>query len=485
MSVGKGSLFAALFLLTACGGGGAEGHEGTTPGANGPDRVVSEEAAEEFEGGNALFARYEQQGWNEQRCNETVERFTEAAEAQEGGLAEGFYMAGLVASRCNNLQQAQALYERAVQVNPRFCRARAAIGLAHMEAGREQPAAAAFQEAIRQDAQCTEAYVNLATIQRRQGGAQVREALNNLRRALAIDSNYLPAFNQMALLYLEQAEQAAASAPPPERERGGRGNNSDEAQGPSQNQQMLDLAGVVCRQAQLIDGNYAPIYNTWGLVFVKKGEIRRALEMFARALSLDDDMFEAHMNFGQITLSFRGYEDARNSFTRAVALQPRNYDAHIGLGVALRGLTQVAEAEEQYNAAIQLDGNRPEAYYNLGVLYQDYRQGSIEDLNRAKAFFQQFLQKAGNRPQLATTVQSVTRTCQGQGNNRGRRRRRAAASTACRNGRIPNIDQAIEAQRMMADAARNNPTPPPEENTPAPPPNGGNGNGGNGGGANP
>ena len=38
------------------------------------------------------------------------------------------------------------------------------------------------------------------------------------------------------------------------------------------NKKMLDLAGVVCRQAQLINANYAPIYNTWGLINVQQGE---------------------------------------------------------------------------------------------------------------------------------------------------------------------------------------------------------------------
>ena len=46
-------------------------------------------------------------------------------------------------------------------------------------------------------------------------------------------------FNQMALLYLDQA---------------------------ADNPQLLDLAVVVCRQAQQINRDYAPIYNTWGLI---------------------------------------------------------------------------------------------------------------------------------------------------------------------------------------------------------------------------
>jgi len=101
---------------------------------------------------------------------------------------------------------------------------------------------------------------------------------------------------------------------------------------------MLDLAEVVCRQAQLIDGNYAPIYNTWGLINVRQGNIIAGLAKFQRAFTLDANMFEAYMNFGELTLSFRGYEDAARAFERATQLQPTNYDAWLGLGAAQRGM---------------------------------------------------------------------------------------------------------------------------------------------------
>ena len=135
---------------------------------------------------------------------------------------------------------------------------------------------------MRDDPQCTEGYVNIAILQRKKG--DYKEALNNLRRALAIDAQYLPAFNEMALLYVQQAKD---------------------------NIKMLDLAEVVCSQAQKIDVNFPAIYNTWGLIDLRRKEIIGAAAKFQKAFSLDPKMFEAYMNFAQITIGFRGYEDAR------------------------------------------------------------------------------------------------------------------------------------------------------------------------------
>jgi hypothetical protein len=82
----------------------------------------------------------------------------------------------------------------------------------------------------------------------------------------------------------------------------------------------------------------ADLYNTWGIIDIRRNEIIKALEHFRRAYTLNPNMFEAWVNYGTINLSFRGYQDAKEAFEHAIALRDDSYDAHIGLGVALRGL---------------------------------------------------------------------------------------------------------------------------------------------------
>lgn len=419
----------AAAMLAACGGGSASGGGGgdgdgvqTAGGTS-----VSAEAHEAWEEAVALFQRLDGQGWNEARCSQAHDAFDGANDAQGGRFTEAIYMMGLIAERCRNADQAREYYNQALSINERYCKARSAIGVGQLNAGQAGAAEQTFARAIRDDNQCTEAYVNLAAIQRQRGGEQTREALNNLRRALAIESDYLPAFNQMALLYLDLAQ----------------GQN---------NTQMLDLAGVVCRQAQLINRDYAPIYNTWGLVNLRKDNLIEALSLFERARTLDPAMFEAHMNFGSITIAFRGYEDARTAFARAVELRGGSYDAHIGLGAALRGLRQLPQAQAEYERAIEIDANRPEAYFNLGIIYQDYMSGSIDDLNRAKGYYDQFIQRARSGSAYTSTVEDVQRRCQQQQQSGNRRRRRR--STDCRPGRLQNIEVALDALRAMAEMQR-------------------------------
>lgn len=460
-------------LVAGCGGGGGGTTGGGGDGTSGSDAVVTasgttitQAAQDDWAAALAAYNAALADGWTPAECSNVISMFEHANSTQGGSFTEAVYMMGLTHDNCGEASEAHNFYQRVLGMNDHFCGARVAMGVEQYRAGHIDQAMQEFTRAVHDDTRCTEGYVNLAIIQRRTP-ASAADALNNLRRALAIDSGYLAAFNQMALLYYDQAVRAAGgtatvqggvpagAAAATEEEDSHHHQTARQAQG----SQMLDLAEVVCRQAQLINGNYAPIYNTWGLINMAQGNIIAALAKFERAFQLDPAMFEAYMNFGEITLGFRGYEDAAGAFQHATELRPQSYDAFIGLGAAKRGLQDPDAAEAAYRAAIAIDANRPEAYFNLGLLYQDYRDGAEATLRQAQEFYRQFASHAGSQAVFAPAVDAVnhtcTPTCPTPPQERGHRRRRRP--TTCAMGRIQQIDQNIclvhELQQMQADIA--------------------------------
>ncbi|HJL14828.1 MAG TPA: tetratricopeptide repeat protein [Sandaracinaceae bacterium LLY-WYZ-13_1] len=386
------------------------------PPAVPPTRPPTEEAREAFEDASSVFARHEAAGqWDGEACHETLAAFERAQDALGGRDGRAVYMSGMVAQRCGNDEGARQLWSRALELDPSLCQPRVALGIDALEQGHAERARAHFEEAVRRDNRCVTGYVNLAAIQSRHPGER-EAAVANLRRALAVRADYLPAFDRLALTYLAQAE----SQP-----------------------ELLDLAAMVCRQAQLVDPTYAPIYNTWALIDLRRGDVTGAAAKLARAVELDPTFFEALMNFGQLTLSQRAYRDAVGAFRRARELRPRSYDAALGLGVALRGLERPEEAERLYRAATELDEDRPEAWFDLAVLYQEHREGSVEQLRQAEAFLQEFVRRARGEDRFAETVREVMRWCDGEGSRRRR--------DACRPGRAQRIHQSLAIQGERPD----------------------------------
>jgi len=434
---------AILAILAAgCGGGGTSGGGGGTSGGEGghatteggavvtdaSGRAVTADAHRAWTRALEKFEEYDRTGWNSGRCSDVDDLFEEANNEQGGNFAEAIFMRGLVQRRCNDSGGGRRFFERALQANATFCQARVAMGMLALEGGDRPGAKRIFEQALADDANCMSAYANIAIIQA-ETPDQVDDALISLSSALALDSDFMPAFNEMAIVYFRTGVRTHDSG-------------------------MIDLAHIVCEQASMVNPNYAPIYNTWGLIRLYREDINEALRFFRRAMELDNTIYEAQMNAANITFQFRGYQDAYDGYKRASELQPQSYDAAVGLGAALRGLQRYDEARAQYQRAIQIDGNRPEAYFNLAQLAQSYGSGTVEDLGRARELYQTFLQKAGTNATYAATVTEVNRRCEA----RPARRRRSGRSmgSSCRPGYVQLIDDTITMMRAQAEMERMN-----------------------------
>ena len=82
-------------------------------------------------------------------------------------------------------------------------------------------------------------------------------------------------------------------------------------------------------------------------------------------------------------------EEAQRAYRRALALDPDHVDAHINLGRLLHADGELGAAEEHYRAALERDPRDATAAFNLGVLLEDigeaeqaletYRQAVLAD----------------------------------------------------------------------------------------------------------
>jgi tetratricopeptide (TPR) repeat protein len=434
------NLVGLLGLGCGGGGGGKEPNVGGRHGGGeaGSAPVVEQKALERFNSAlDALNGHDKANDWNDSTCSEVAKMFEGAASANSGGkFPEANYNAGLAYQRCEDDKEAKAHFQQALSDDPKFHYARAQLALYQYKADSNVDAAISALEQAVTDAnfQNVPALVDLAMFQMerdsdmvganckaRAGGKDVDLkdfdcAKLNLQRALALDDGYMPAFNQLALYYFGSAKKKVSPG-----RKLGRTIATNAALAKRGDVQQLDLAALVCSQAERKSSSYAPIHNTSGLILNELGQVNTAVKEFQTAAQLDPKFFEAQMNLAAINLSFRGFDKAEGAYRKALEMHPNDYDAHLGLALAIRGQIdgtnddkQVPAAQAELDACKKIDAARPDAYFNEGILTQEYKAKSaggtdkaVAVYEQAKNIFQQFIDKAGGKAEYDGAVKKA------------------------------------------------------------------------------
>lgn len=434
-----GILSAGLVLLSLACGGGPEANTGgkkepKVPGkpTTSTGETVSDSAQAKFNAAvESMVAHDKAADWNDATCSEVAKKFEQAASEQKSGkFPEATYNAGLSYQRCGNDKEARARFTKAIADDPKFHFAKVQIALYDYKGSSNEDAAISTLQQAVLDAQFQNvpALVNLAMFQMQRdsetGGQGCTNdmdcAKKNLQRALAIDDAYMPAFNQLALFYFQQAKKRAGAIKSSQKGSKGRQIATNASIAKRADVQQLELAALVCSQAIRKNAAYAPIHNTAGLIQNELGQVNSAVAEFSTAAKLDPKFFEAQMNFAAVNLSFRGFEQAAGAYKKALEMRPNDYDAHLGLALALRGPIQatdanyeaeVAAVQAELEACKKLDANRPDAFYNEGILVQEFKAkaGAGKDatkaaLRSAKGIFQTFVDKAQGKAEYEGAV---------------------------------------------------------------------------------
>jgi tetratricopeptide (TPR) repeat protein len=336
-------------------------------------RVISEKAKSSFAEAVEVYKKAEASGWQSNQCESVVKEFREIAD--DYNMEEASYNVGVVYRKCKMMDKAKEAFNATLSKYPKNQLSMTQLAVMELETGNEKRAEDMLRKAVgtgQSSLEAVPAYVNAATILRQRAKKSkdddaFKKAEMNLRRALAIDSKYMPALYQLAMIYLDQAVTKNKSS-------------------------FLTLSSLVCSQGIKLNPEYGPIYHVYGMVLLQQKKLVDALKAFETAFAKDNQLFASYMNFGAINLNFRGYQDAKVSFEKAIALNSKSYDGHIGLGVALRGLNDFAGAKAEYQKASEIDPNRTDYIFNVGVLEMDYtNNGTVDGYLKAKKVFQKFL----------------------------------------------------------------------------------------------
>jgi tetratricopeptide (TPR) repeat protein len=402
-------VFAVALVAIACGGGGGGGKKtpanpndvksGGTSGGTGdsgtktgaitgtpiriaPKRKISKDAKKEFK---KLVKRYKaasKQGSAAlgKVCDELASAFKSLYD-DAPKLVEAKFNEGAVLLECGMEKRAESVFRALLSKKANHGGAINNLGVIAWRRGNKGDAQDKFRKAAM--LKNSGGYANLSMMARdaalRGDTKALKGAIDNIHRALAVDSSNYDAYQMLATLVYDHAKTKA----------------------------QLEIARLIVVQALKSARGHAGLHNVLGLVLLKMEAVTRALKEFRKAVAIDNTLVAAHLNIGAITLSFRKYKAAAQAFQTVLdssrATPKMKLDATVGLGVALRGQRKFKEALATYEKARKLPGAGGWIAYNIGILIQDYMfdaanpDAAIATLQKARSYFTQYSGKSRRR----------------------------------------------------------------------------------------
>ena len=116
------------------------------------------------------------------------------------------------------------------------------------------------------------------------------------------------------------------------------------------------------------------------------GEARQA---YHRALELEPEMSDAHLNLGRLYHEAGMLRESEAHYRAALKYAPDEAAPHFNLGVLLQDLKRPREAARCYQDALARDPNFADAHYNLALLFESLgkRQEAFAHLRTARKLY--------------------------------------------------------------------------------------------------
>jgi len=229
--------------------------------------------------------------------------------------------AGLAHHQAGRLDQAEALYRKALEKDPDHADALHLLGVIAYQSGQIGPAIQLIERALPALIELPDAHLNHGNALQRAG--RVAEAVESYRRAIALKPDYGMAHSNLASAL---------------------------------NDQGLFEAGLESarRAVELIPGFLGACVNC-AAALIGLERFAEAEVPLRRALELMPDRAETHHDLGRVLAELRRFDEAVASYRRVVALKPDCAEAHCHLGELLKAQGKLREAIACFDRAVVLE----------------------------------------------------------------------------------------------------------------------------------
>lgn len=238
-----------------------------------------------------------------------------------------------------NVQSAIAELGLALQIDPKYARAYAAMGEAYWlgfeESNRTnnwiEKAAESCHKALSLNPSISESHTCLGNVYNGQG--EYNNAIDAFKRAAVLDSASDTALQGLANAYEKLGDMRSAE--------------------------------TIYQQAINLRPQYWAGYNGLGVFYFHQSRFADAIRAFQRAASLAPENFEVYSNLGAVLSAQGDYAEAIKVLKRSIEIRP-TLEAYSNLGTAYFSLRKFPESAEMYQSGLNLDDRDSMIWGNLG-----------------------------------------------------------------------------------------------------------------------
>jgi protein O-GlcNAc transferase len=286
----------------------------------------------------AVALQYHQAG-NLRQAEELYQRILQADPRQ----ADCYHLLGVLAYQTGRYDLAVRMIRQALALNPLAAPFLVNLGMALEALGQSEEAVANYEQALRFEPENAAAHCNLANCRLRRG--KLEEAVRHYTYALAVNCHYAEAHCGLGVALGDLGK--------------------------------LDEAVEHLHQALAINPRYAEAHNNLGKTLLSQGKEDEAMAQWQEALRLRPAFPEVLYNIGNTFLEQHKVDEATASYREALRYNPNLAHAHHGLGNALERQDKLDEAIDCYRQALRLNPNLAQTYNNLANTLT--RQFKIEE----------------------------------------------------------------------------------------------------------
>jgi len=306
--------------------------------------------------------------------------------------ATDLYNQGKTLSSLKRYKEALDVYNKAIQIRPKYAAAWNEEGNVLSSLKRYKEAITAYEKAIQIQPNYLEAWMGRAYILN--DLQQYQAAIDSFDRALKIQPRYPEAWNARgdALSNLPQYAEAIASYDKAVESKPDYYQAWSSRGSALHNLQRYEEAIASYDKAVQSKPDYYQAWYNRGNALYNLQRYQQALESYDKAVQSKPDYYQTWYSRGNALIKLQRYPEALDSFNKAVQFNPNYYEAWASRGWLLHQLQRYPEAIASYERSLQFKRHDYQVWYNRGnALYNLQRYAeAIASYNKAVRYKQDY-----------------------------------------------------------------------------------------------